>query len=185
NRRRPVPPKLSDRHKADLVNLKRRWITFAAKMGHRDWKCLIKTLSYENKGLGESFMRYLMRQAEMQGKPIRSENAIRVHTRKLGGLYRKYNGHPPKRLLMDHLRNVIRSEITPKFALRREPKIKPIMGPDLKRSTGSRNCPLSHPTRPPYSSRTHTRQEAQTLAPASRRRSQHRRAREALRDFKV
>lgn len=63
-----MPPKLSDRHKADLVDLKRRWITFAAKMGRRDWKGLIKTLSYENKGLGESFMRYLMRQAELQGK---------------------------------------------------------------------------------------------------------------------
>lgn len=55
-----MPPKLSDRHKADLVDLRRRWIVFAAKMGHRDWKGLIKTLSYENKGLGESFMRYLM-----------------------------------------------------------------------------------------------------------------------------
>lgn len=131
NRRRPVPPKLSDRHKADLVDLKRRWITFAAKMGCRDWKGLIKTLSYENKGLGESFMRYLMRQAELQGNPIRSENAIHVHTRKLSGLYRKYNAHPPERSLMDHLRNVIRSEITCKWALRREPKIKPIMGPDF------------------------------------------------------
>lgn len=29
-------------------------------MGHRDWEGLIKTLSYESKGLGESFMRYLM-----------------------------------------------------------------------------------------------------------------------------
>ncbi|KAK3943567.1 hypothetical protein QBC46DRAFT_420016 [Diplogelasinospora grovesii] len=132
SRRRPVPPKLSDRHKADLVDLKRRWIAFAAKMGHRDWKGLIKILSYENKGLGESFMRCLMRQAELQGNPIKSENAIRVHTRKLGGLYRKYyNARPPERSLMDHLRNVVRSEITRKWALRREPKIKPIMGPDF------------------------------------------------------
>jgi hypothetical protein len=93
NQRRPVPPRLSDRHKADLVDLKNRWITFAATMGHRDWKGLIKTLTYENKGLGESFMRYLMRQAELQKKPIQSESAIRVHTRKLGGLYKKYTGY--------------------------------------------------------------------------------------------
>jgi hypothetical protein len=46
-------------------------------------------------------------------------------------LYRRYNAHPPERSLMDHLRNVIRSEITRKWALRREPKIKPIMGPDF------------------------------------------------------
>lgn len=32
---------------------------------------------------------------------------------------------------MDHLQNVIRSDITRKWALRREPKIKPIMGPDF------------------------------------------------------
>ena len=41
NRRRPVPPKLSDRHKANLVDLRRRGITFAAKMGRRDRNGLI------------------------------------------------------------------------------------------------------------------------------------------------
>src|SRR5437667_7961563 len=122
NRRRPVPPNLSDNHKASLVDLKHRWIKFAEKTGHRDWKSLIRTLSYENKGLGESFMRYLVRQAELQGRPFRSENAIRVHTRKLGGLYKKYAGHLPERSLMDYLRNVIRSEITIVLGLRREPK---------------------------------------------------------------
>ena len=131
NRRRPVPPRLSDRHKADLVKLKHRWIAFAEKSGHRDWKGLIKTLSYKNKGLGESFMHYLLREAEMQKNPIKSESAIRVHTRKLGGLYRKYNGRPPERSLMDHLRPVVRSEITSKWKLRREPKVKLIMGPDF------------------------------------------------------
>ena len=131
NRRRPVPPKLSDHHKSDLVSLRHRWIAFAAKTGHQNWKSLIKTLSYENKGLGESFMRYLMRDAELQGKPIRSESTIRVHMRKLGGLYKKYAARLPERSLMDHLRNVAMSEITPKWGLRREPKIKPIMGPDF------------------------------------------------------
>jgi hypothetical protein len=128
NRRRPVAPKLSDNQKADIVNLQHRWISFAAKMGHRNWKDLIRTLSWENKGLGESFMLYLVRQSELQGRPFKSENAIRVHSRKLGGLYKKYNGHPPDKRLMEHLRNVIRSEITPKLGLRREPKAKPVMG---------------------------------------------------------
>jgi hypothetical protein len=125
-----VPPNLSDRQKADLVDLKHRWIIFA-RLGHHDWKSLIKTLSFENKGLGESFIRYPIRQAELQGIPIKSEGSIRVHTRKLGGLYRKYAGSPPERSMMDHLRNVARSEITPKWGLRREPKIKPIMGSDF------------------------------------------------------
>ena len=131
NRRRPVPPNLSDNHKASLVGLKHRWIVFATRLGHQDWKSLIKTLSFENKGLGESFIRYLMRQAELDGTPIKCKSAIRVHTRKLGGLYKKYAGYPPERSLMDHLRNVARSEITPKWGLRREPKIKPTMGPDF------------------------------------------------------
>ncbi|KAK0722920.1 hypothetical protein B0T26DRAFT_750260 [Lasiosphaeria miniovina] len=95
NQRRPVPPKLSDKHKAGLVDLKRRWITFAAT----------------------------------------AESAIRAQIRKLGGLYRKYKGCLPERPLMDHLRNVIRSETTKTWKLRREPKIKPIMGSDFFTST--------------------------------------------------
>lgn len=132
NQRRPVPPKLSDSHKADLVDLKHRWIAFAAKMGHEDRKGLIKTLNYENKGLGESFIRYTMRKAVLRGKPITSENAIRVVMRKLGGLYTKlYKAHQPERLLMNHLRDVIRSETRYLRALRRELKIKPTMGVDF------------------------------------------------------
>ena len=65
------------------------------------------------------------------GKPIEAESSIRVHVRKLGGLYRKYKGCLPERSLMDHLRNVIRSETTKTWKLRCEPKIKPIIGPDF------------------------------------------------------
>lgn len=61
-------------------------------------------------------MRYLMRQAELQESLLRCENVIRVHTRKLGGLYRKYNAHPPERSLIDQLPKVTRSEITRKWA---------------------------------------------------------------------
>jgi len=118
-------------HKAGLVNLKHRWIVFAATIGHQDWRALIKTLSYENKGLGEAFVRYLIRQAELRGKPIQAESTIRVYIKKLGGLYRKYNSCLPERSLMDHLRNIIRSETTKMWRLGREPKIKPIIGPDF------------------------------------------------------
>ncbi|KAJ2902465.1 uncharacterized protein MKZ38_000594 [Zalerion maritima] len=110
NRRRPVPPNLSDNHKANLVGLKHRWIIFATRLGHQDWKSLIKTLSFENKGLGELFMRYLMRRAELDGTSIKYESAIRVNTRKLGGLYKKYAGHPFETSLRDHLRKVARPD---------------------------------------------------------------------------
>ena len=55
-------------------------------MEHRDRKGLIRTLSYANKGLGDSFLRFLLRQAELNERPIRSERAIREEIRKLSGL---------------------------------------------------------------------------------------------------
>jgi hypothetical protein len=68
-----VPPNLSDRHKAELVDLEHRWIASATRLGHQDWKSPIKALSFENKGFGGSFIRYLIRRAELQGMPMKSE----------------------------------------------------------------------------------------------------------------
>ncbi len=67
---------------AELVDL-----AFAASLGE-PWKPLIQTLSYENKGLGESFMLYLKKRADLNGKPFTSQSAVRVRTRQLGSLYR-------------------------------------------------------------------------------------------------
>jgi hypothetical protein len=58
-------PILSDRHKVDLLDLKYGWITHATKMERNNQKTLIKTLSYEKKGLGESYIRYPMRDTEL------------------------------------------------------------------------------------------------------------------------
>ncbi|KAK0702690.1 hypothetical protein B0H67DRAFT_499916, partial [Lasiosphaeris hirsuta] len=71
---------------------------FAATVGHPDWRTLIKTLRYENKGLGEVFVRYLIRQAELRVKPIQAESTIHVHMRKLDGLYRKYKQPKPRKI---------------------------------------------------------------------------------------
>ena len=46
-------------------------------------------------------------------------------------MYRKYKGYLPDRSLIDHLRNIIRSETTKTWGLRREPKNKPIIGSDF------------------------------------------------------
>ncbi|KAF5018597.1 hypothetical protein F66182_9426 [Fusarium sp. NRRL 66182] len=76
-------------------------------MGRRaDWKALLKTLTFDNKGLGESFIRYLMRVSDLRrnGCTINSENSIRVYTRRLGGLYKKYTAEPWDDNLRDHLR---------------------------------------------------------------------------------
>lgn len=44
---------------------------------------------------------------------------------------KKYTGREPEAELVQHLYKVVVSEITPTFGLRREPKVKPTMGPDL------------------------------------------------------
>ncbi|KAM5348918.1 hypothetical protein ACJ41O_008741 [Fusarium nematophilum] len=134
NARRPLPPNHSDNHKASLYRLQQRWLSFCERMGRRaDWKALLKTLTFDNKGLGESFIRYLMRDSDLRrnGCTINSENSIRVYTRRLGGLYKKYTAEPWDDNLRDHLRQYAKILITPKWKLRREPKAKPTMGPDF------------------------------------------------------
>ncbi|KAM6509588.1 hypothetical protein FALCPG4_017240 [Fusarium falciforme] len=134
NTRRPLPPNRSDNHKVSLYRLQQRWLSFCERMGRRaDWKALLKTLTFDNKGLGESFIRYLMRDSDLRrnGCTINSENSIRVYTRRLGGLYKKYTAEPWDDNLRDHLRQYAKILITPKWKLRREPKAKPTMGPDF------------------------------------------------------
>lgn len=134
NARRPLPPNHSDNHKVSLYRLQQRWHSFCAKLGKRaEWKALLKTLTFDNKGLGESFIRYLMRDSDLRrnGCTINSENSIRVYTRRLGGLYKKYTAESWDNNLRDYLRQYSKILITPKWKLRREPKAKPTMGPDF------------------------------------------------------
>ena len=90
-------------------------------MGRRgEWKAILKTLTFDNKGLGESFIRYLMRESDLRRTrgAINSENSIRVYTRTLGGLYKKYTAEPWDNNLRDHLRQYAQIFITPKWKLR-------------------------------------------------------------------
>ncbi|EEU40131.1 uncharacterized protein NECHADRAFT_76100 [Fusarium vanettenii 77-13-4] len=98
-----------------------------------DWKALLKTLTFDNKDLGGSFIRYLMRDYNLRwnGCTINSENSMQVYTRRLRGLYKKYTAEPWDDNLRDHLRQYAKILITPKWKLRREPKAKPTMGPDF------------------------------------------------------
>lgn len=62
---------------------------------------------------------------------INLENLIRVYTRRLGGLYKKYTAESWDGNLGGHLRQYAKVLITPQWRLRREPKAKPTMGPDF------------------------------------------------------
>ncbi|KAK3336774.1 hypothetical protein B0T19DRAFT_50768 [Cercophora scortea] len=76
-------------------------------------------------------MHYLKKRADLDGKPFTAQSAVRVRTRQLGSLYRKYTALRPERPLMDHLRDLILVSHTRKWRLRREPKLKPTMGVDF------------------------------------------------------
>lgn len=64
-----MPPNLSHRYKPEIVDLEQRWKNFAALLG-KLWKLLIRSLTFENKGLGEAFMHYLKKRADLDGKPF-------------------------------------------------------------------------------------------------------------------
>ncbi|KAK9442290.1 hypothetical protein VB005_03349 [Metarhizium brunneum] len=96
NRWRPLPSNHSDSHKVDLYRLQLRWKAFCHRLRRlQERKVLIKTLTFDNKSLGESFIRYLMRDSELREtrQTINAKSSIRVYTRKLGGLYKTDTGN--------------------------------------------------------------------------------------------
>ncbi|KAH0593262.1 hypothetical protein MHUMG1_08984 [Metarhizium humberi] len=61
NRRCPLPPNHSDSHKVDHYRLQLRWKAFCHRLRRlQECKVLIKTLTFDNKRLGESFIWCLM-----------------------------------------------------------------------------------------------------------------------------
>lgn len=129
NERRPLPPNHSQGFKINKVRLERRWKAFCAKMEIEDWKAALKKISYEEKGLGEAFFRHLMN--DENGRGIKAEGTIRIYQRNLNALFKKYTGRTIEDAVSDHFLNVVVSELTPYYGLRRKPKAKPNMGPDF------------------------------------------------------
>ncbi|KAI9824079.1 MAG: hypothetical protein M1832_002147 [Thelocarpon impressellum] len=92
------------------------------------WKPLLKKLSYESKGEGEAFIRFVMSRKQQR---IGCKNSAWTYTRRLGGLYHNFTGSFLEQRLKTCLLGYIQSEITVTLALRREPKPKPCIGLDL------------------------------------------------------
>ena len=65
-----------------------------------------------------------------KGRGIRAESTIKQYIRHLSTLYRKYTAQHLDPLLKEYIYQHINLEVTHKFALRREPKPKPSLGPD-------------------------------------------------------
>jgi hypothetical protein len=90
------------------------------------------SFSYKTRGFAESFVYFLIREANSaRRRSIRSQNTVRVYTRNLSGIYRQFSGRKIDPNLQAYLVNAIKVKITPQYKLRRDPKDKPVMGPDL------------------------------------------------------
>ncbi len=127
NNRRPLRPNHSENYKLNLVDGQRRWIKFCKDLhGSSDWKPLPKTLSWENRGLAESFARFCMRRDKSR---ISSESTIRLYLRQLSALFKKYAGQDLEDKVRDHFLAVAKREITVLFGLRVEPKRKRVLSP--------------------------------------------------------
>lgn len=129
NKRRPRRRNDSDNFKINKLRTQRRWKRFCAVMGEEDWKATLKKISFEERGLTDSFFDYLM--DDELGRGIGAENTIRVYQRNLKSLYKKYTGREVEEALSEHFLALTEAEITPKHQLRRKPKLKPNMGPEF------------------------------------------------------
>lgn len=120
NQRRPSRPNRATYTAANIVDDQRRWIAFCQHSPSTpDWKALLKTLTWENRDLAESFCRYLMRREE---SGIGTLSTIRLYIRQLSVVYWKYTGTQLEKRIKDHNVIILKTEIAPKFALRVEPK---------------------------------------------------------------
>ncbi len=128
NNRRPLPRDHSDSTKLNIVNGQRRWRAFCAVLPDRpEWRSHVKSLSWENRGLAEAFVRYFMQRA---GSRITSLGTVRVYLRQLSAVYYKYAGEDLEWRVRAHFLAYAKLEIKPKFALRIEPKRKKYLGPE-------------------------------------------------------
>jgi len=70
NKRRPLPPNRADNTKVSIVDGTRRWTAFCEALpGAPTWKPLVKTLSWDNRGLAEAVARELMRREKSRMAP--------------------------------------------------------------------------------------------------------------------
>ena len=60
NQRMPLPPTRSATYKYDVMSMKKWWQAFCTIL-ESDWKSLLLTLTYNNKGLALSFIRQIYR----------------------------------------------------------------------------------------------------------------------------
>ncbi|KAH8895281.1 hypothetical protein GQ53DRAFT_681814 [Thozetella sp. PMI_491] len=129
NRRRPIRRPRAPRTIINDVLTLQRWKLFASHFEDpkgRDWKELVRALSWDERGLVEAYGKWAMERA---GARIKSESAVRRYFRNLSALYFRFKGEHLDLRLRDHMLTVVRSEITPNYGLRTEPKRKNILGP--------------------------------------------------------
>lgn len=127
NNRRPLRPLKADNTKLNIIRAQRQWQAYTTQLGNHDWRATLKSLTYENRGLVEGFIRYLLRR---RGARIRKESTVRVYVRYLWQVFKKYAGRDVDLQLRQHALLFIQAEARALFALCTEPKHKNQLGPD-------------------------------------------------------
>jgi len=93
---------------------------------HQPGSPLLKTLSWDNRGLAESFAKYLVRRPKNR---VGAKSTVCRYLRDLSAVFNKYSGKGLKERVQDYFLTFAKVEITRKFGLRVEPKRKEALNP--------------------------------------------------------
>jgi len=123
NERKPLAPDDSDNYLVSQVRTKKRWIRFCNTLDDKpDWLALLKSLSLDNKGFCEGFVRFCIRENEHKfGKQnVKEETTPLYYLRLLDRLYRNSTLQHLDPHLREHVRSIIHVEIIHIHALNRD-----------------------------------------------------------------
>ncbi|KAF2179594.1 hypothetical protein K469DRAFT_693963 [Zopfia rhizophila CBS 207.26] len=123
---RAFPQKFLDEGHIQHEEAKRHSQRVLRSVARRTSLEVLKTLSWDNRGLAEAFAQYLMRREKSR---IGTLSTIRLYLRQLSAVYRKYTGEHLESRLRDHFVAVAKLKITRLFGLRQEPKHKKVLNP--------------------------------------------------------
>ncbi|OAA68466.1 FluG domain-containing protein [Niveomyces insectorum RCEF 264] len=116
-------PEFSDAYKLSIIKGQRRWQSFCEFMRFSDWRSALKGISFEDKGLIDSFIRYLVKN---DGSKIKTRSTVDQYMRQLYAVYRKYTGQDIDERFYKH----VKATIAKYTHLQTEQSEKHFIGPD-------------------------------------------------------
>lgn len=127
NQIKPLRPNHSINTQVNIANCQDRWAKFAESRGEGDWKELVKKLSWERKGLVDSFLEWLLKRA---GSRIKTESCLQRYLLETWTVYKKYTGQVVDEKLREYGR-LLTGQLSVDYKLRREPAHRNTLGPGM------------------------------------------------------